>query len=179
MADVNTDVVKAVVSGLVMGGSSAAMTFLTVFRNIKKRVETLEENLGSQTDPKTGLHLVVSSLEDTLRRVRREIDGWEDHPPEWAKRLVTRARVSSSSDLNTVVDIESRVDARIRSFHERLAVLEQASPSSTSGGMSREEYLEDVNQRTTEISQLREQVAAVNGLLRGILVALGRDPERN
>lgn len=173
MAD-NPDIVKAIVSGLVTGGVSAVTTLLTVFQSLKSRVKHLEDTLGSQTDPKSGLYLSVATLEDSLRRLKRDLDAWEDNPPDWAKRLVQRAKVNASSDLNTVVDIESRVDARLRSFNERLATLEKTEGSA---GLTREEFLDDSKARAAEISEIRENIAAVNGLLKGVLVALGRDTD--
>lgn len=170
-----TDILRTVVSGLITGGTSAATTFLTVFRSIKHRVGDLETKVGSSSDPKTGLYLAVSTLEDSLRRLKRDIDEWEDHPPDWAKRLVQRAKVNASSDLNTVVDIESRVDTRLRSFHERLTSIESDQGQTTA--MTREEYLEDSARRAREMGEIREEVAAVNGLLKGVLVALGKDPD--
>ena len=174
MAD-TTDLIKTVVSGVITGGTSAATTFLTVFRAVKKQVADLEEKVGSSTDPKTGLHLTVSTVEDNLRRLRRELTEWDDQPPDWAKRLVQRAKVSSANDLNTIVDIESRVDARLRSFQDRLTVVENGQKKTTA--MTREEFLEDSARRAREVGEIREEIAAVNGLLKGILVALGRDPE--
>ena len=174
----STDIIKTVISGLVTGGTSAVTTFFTVFRSLKSQVGHLEERVGSPVEPKTGLFLAVANLEDSLRRFKRDIDDWEDHPPDWAKRLVQRAKVNASSDLNTVVDIESRVDARLRSFQERLTTLESAETERPQPqGMAREEFLEDSKRRAVEMGELREEIAAVNGLLRGILVALGRDPE--
>ena len=174
MAD-TTDLIKTVVSGIITGGTSAATTFLTVFRAVKKQVADLEEKVGSSTDPKTGLYLTVSTVEDNLRRLRRELTEWDDQPPDWAKRLVQRAKVSSANDLNTIVDIESRVDARLRSFQDRLTVVENGQKKTTA--MTREEFLEDSARRAREVGEIREEIAAVNGLLKGILVALGRDPE--
>ncbi len=171
----NTDIVKAIVSGLVTGGTSAATTFLTVFRNVKARLKTVEDSLGNSTDPKSGLYLAVAALEDSVRRLKRDLDSWDDTPPDWAKRLVNRAKVSASSDLNTVVDIESRVDARLRAFQERLASLEQDAHSTYT--LSREEYLEDSKRRAAELSDLREQIATTNGMIKGVLAALGRDTD--
>lgn len=171
----SADIVKAVVSGLATGGASAATTFLTVFRNLKSRVKDLEDQLGRATEPKSGVYLSLAVMEDALRRLKRELDSWEDQPPDWAKRLINRAKVNASSDLNTVVDIESRVDARLRSFQERLSSLEQ--DTTAPNYLTREEYLEDSKKRATELGELREMVASTNGLLKGVLVALGRDPE--
>lgn len=173
---VNTDIVKAVVSGLVTGGASALTTFLTVFQNLKNRVKYLEDTLGSTTEPRTGLALRIATLEDGLRQLLRDIDSWDDQPPDWVKRFVQRAKLNASSDLSTLVDIESRVDTRLRSFQERLSVLEREGTPDAST-VTREEFLEDSRQRAIEMGRLREDIAAVNGLLRGILVALGRDTE--
>lgn len=171
-----TEIVRSIISGVVTGTVSATTTLLTVFQKLRNRVKNLEDNLGSSVDPKTGLNLVVASLDDAFRRLKRDIDGWEDHPPDWAKRLIQRAKLNASSDLNTVVDIESRVDARLRSFQERLTTLEKTDSQGPTV-MTREEYLEDSQQRAEELSKIREEIAATNGLLKGVLVALGRDPE--
>lgn len=173
-----TDILKTLVSGLITGGTSAATTFLAVFRNLKSQVSAIEERLGVPTDPKTGVFLKVAELDDALRRIKRDLDEWEEHPPDWAKRLVQRAKLNTSSDLNTVADIESRVDSRLRSFQDRIASLEKSVSNTTgSNTFTREEFLEDSKHRAEEMSGVREEIAAVNGLLRGILVALGRDPE--
>lgn len=167
----SSDILRTVISGLITGGTSAATTFLTVFRNVKKQVADLEEKLGSSVDPKTGLFLQIQTVEDTLRRLKREIDEWDDHPPEWAKQLVNRAKVKASNDLSTVVDIESRVDARLRSFQDRLSSVEKDRPK----GPTREEFLEESREHQLEMSEIREEMATINGLLKGILVALGKD----
>lgn len=171
----STEILKTIISGLITGGTSAATTFLTVFRSMKNRVTELEEKVGSSSEPRTGLHLTVTTLDETVRRLKRTIDEWDDHPPDWAKRLVSRARANTSSDLNTVADIESRMDGRLRSFQERLSVIENAQLHTTA--MTREEFLEDSARRAREVGEIREEIAAVNGLLKGILVALGKEPE--
>ena len=168
-----TDILRTVIAGLITGGTSAATTFLTVFRNVKKQVADLEDRIGSSTDPKTGLYLSVATVEDSLRRLKRDIDGWEDQPPEWAKNLVNRAKVKASNDLNAVVDIESRVDTRLRSFQERLSSLEKERPTS----LSREEFFQESRESQLEISEIREEMAAINGLLKGVLVALGKESD--
>ena len=171
-----TDLARAITSGLITGGSAALTTFLTIFRGVRKQVKDIEDKLGSSTDPKTGLHLTVATLEDSLRRFKRDVDDWDDHPPDWAKRLVQRAKVNSADDLSAVVDIGNRVDTRLRSFQERLAILETAS-THTPNSISREEYLEDAKRRVQEVSEIREEMAAINGLLKGILIALGKNPD--
>jgi hypothetical protein len=170
------DFVRSIVAGLVTGGASATTTFLTVFRGVKGQVTNLESKVGSPLDPKSGLYLSLANLEDTVRRLKRDIDGWEDHPPDWAKRLINRVKVNASSDLSTLVDIESRVDARLRSFHDRLSNLEDDHESVPSG-FSREEFLAETKHRALEISEMRKEIAVVNGLLRGILLALGHNTE--
>lgn len=187
MADVSK-IIESVVGGLLTGGMSAATTFLTVFKDIKKRVTSLEERLGT-ADPKTGVYLALSFVEDGTKQLRRKVDGWEDDPPDWAKRLLARSRSTSSNDLSGQIAFEERVDRNMKEYRDRLKRVEddieakierierevekRMSAKGTSHGVTREEYVKDSQTRAEEVIKIREQLATANGLLRGVMSALG------
>ena len=59
MAD-TVPLIQTILSGLISGGGSAVTAFAAVFRDIKKRLSTLEKqvgNDGADQNPKTGLFL--------------------------------------------------------------------------------------------------------------------------
>lgn len=188
MPDVSK-IIESVVGGLLTGGMSAATTFLTVFKDIKKRVTSLEDRLGT-ADPKTGIYLAISFVEDGTKQLRRRVDGWEDDPPEWAKRLLARARTTSSNDLSGQIAFEERVDRNMKEFRDRLKRVEddleekitriekeverRVSLKGGAGhGVTREEYVKDSQSRAEEMVKVREQLATANGLLRGVMTAMG------
>jgi hypothetical protein len=187
MADL-THVIESVVGGLLTGGTSAVTTFLTVVKDTKKRLALLEEKVGT-VDPKTGIYLALSLVEDTTKKLRREVDSWEDDPPDWAKRLLARTRMSSSNDLSGQIQFEDRMDRNMKEFRDRLKRVEddieakieriehevetQLPGQSHGRVVSRDEYVKDSQQRAEEMLKIREQLATANGLLRGVLSALG------
>jgi len=186
-------IIPQIIAGILTGGAGATTTLLGVFRKTKDRLKTLEELIGqdgSEGPVKTGIFLSIQALEETTKKLKREIESWEDNPPKWAERLLGRARQSSSSDLSTQVQFEERIERSLRSFNERLSRaeddlesrarrikddVEEKLSEDTGGGklVSREEYLKDSRMRAEEMLKLREQLATVNGLLRGAMSALG------
>jgi hypothetical protein len=171
MAD--APLIQNIISGLVSGGTSAATAFLAVFRDIKKRIKALEDKIGddgSDGDPKTGIFLVVERTDEIARRVKKELDQWEEDPPEWLLRLVNRATRNSSMNLESNSELEHRMDQRFRSAAANISRLEEMMKN---GYIERVEYEKDDRERSHELAALREQLAAANGLLRGAMSALG------
>lgn len=172
----DSSLLQTILSGVLSGGGSAATAFLAVFAGIKKRLKELEDKLGSDEDPKTGLHLVIERMDETLKKLKREIDGWHDDPPEWLVRIVTRAARSSSVNLEHHHELETLVDQRykanaagIRRLEEQLERLEK----SLDDYISKADFERDGRGRSEELAKVREQIATSNGLLRGVMSALG------
>jgi chromosome segregation ATPase len=194
MAAEGNEFITSIISGILTGGAGAATTLVGAFRKTKARIKELEEAVGESEPVKTGLFLTVGALEEAVRKIKREMESWEDAPPTWAERLYARARSNSSSDLSSYVQIEENVNRQLRSFNERLSRaeddqeakirrieddVERALAEEPSGKLlTREEYLQDSRMRAEEMVKLRESLATVNGLLRGTMAALGLvDPE--
>jgi hypothetical protein len=189
MAEPHEEVITQVIAGILTGGAGAATSMLGVFRKTKARLNALEEALGKEEPVKTGLFLTIYALEETVKKIKREFESWEDDPPKWAERLLSRHRTTSSSDLSTQVQFEETITRNVRSFNERLSRVEdeqarkiqrleqdvERARSMTPSGknVTREEYLIDSRLRAEEMTKMREQIATVNGLLRGLGSALG------
>lgn len=182
-----TELVPQIIAGILSGGAGAATSLLGVFRKTKKRIEALEELLGKEEPVKTGLFLTVFALDETLKKLKREVESWEDDPPKWAERLISRGRAGSNHDLAAQVQFEERIERTIRSYNERLSRMEdefaakirrleeevERAEEPNARVLTREEYLQDSRNRAVEMGKIREQLATVNGLLRGVMSALG------
>lgn len=174
MADAS--LVQTIISGLVSGGASAGTAFAAVFRDIKKRLKELEEKVGddgSEGDPKTGIFLVVERLDEIAKKVKKEIESWEEDPPEWLLRLINRAARSSSVNLEHHTELEQLIDSRFRTNRDNIKRIEEKLDGLMEDIVHRAEYEKDARQRSEELSSIREQQATANGLLRGIMTAMG------
>lgn len=180
---------QEVITGILTGGAGALTSLLGGFRTLQKKLADLEEAVGKTEPNKSGLHLAVSLIEESMKRLRRDIESWEDQPPRWAERLIARARGGSQSDLTSQIQFEERVATTLRSYNDRLGrvqddlaeVLQQMKDIKLPDDyLSRDEYLSDSRQRAEDMIRVREQIATANGLLRGVMSAMGMiDPERS
>jgi len=187
MADISK-ILEGVIGGLLAGGISGGSGVVAYFRDLKKRLADLEAKLGT-SEPKTGIYLALWMLEEPLKKIHREMDSWEDDPPEWAKRLLSRSRVSSSTDLGQQVEFEGRIMLALRQYNDRIKRIEDDFDSKIdrierdverhiSEGpdgkmLTRAEYVADSRERAAEMLKLRQELATANGLLRGVMSGLG------
>ena len=193
MADL-AKIVETLVSGipgLLAGAGSAATTLLAFARDLKKRLTDLETKVGASEEPRTGLHQSVWAMDEILKRLRRDVANWEDDPPEWAKRLVSKSRSSSTMGLDHMLEVEQRIDQKIRTFNDRIkgyqdeleevygrvkkienAIEEDERPDSGKL-ITRAEYEKDSRAKAEELLKIRESLATANGLLRGVMAAMG------
>jgi chromosome segregation ATPase len=176
----STEVLKSIVSGVLTGGASVVTTVFAVYRDFRGRLKTIEDKIGQDTEPKSGIYLIISNIAEDLRKLKKEILSWEDEAPDWAKKLA-RTR-SSTSDITAHLDFENRVEARLRAFQEKLNRIEsdlETAESPNSKLLTRNEYLEDSRERSREFIRLQQELATVGGILRGVMTAMGYlDPEK-
>ncbi len=190
-------IVQTVVSGVVSGGAGAATTLVAFFKEQRSKIEKLEKivgSAGSSVEPRTGLHLLTAQLDDRVeayqeasKKFRREVEGWQDNPPDWLVRLLNR-RTTTSVDADDLEDYHARTDQRIRLAIERMKRLEEAFEvisSQVSGlpekferqGDSRfvdvETYTQDSKERAEEIRRIQENLQSANSFLRGVMATLG------
>jgi len=195
MADLSK-YIESILTGLLAGGASGLSSVMAYARDIKKRLGDLEAKIGQNEEPRTGLFFSVWTVDESLKRVRREFESWEDDPPEWAKRLVSRARSNSSMSIDHLTEVETRIDNKIRTFNERVkeyenevsvlvgrlkkieTVLDNENAPDSDKLLSRVEYERDSRVKAEELLKIRESLAQTNGLLRGVMAALGYlDPD--
>ncbi len=160
------DLIKNIVTGLLAGGASAGTAFFATQGHLKKRLDIVEAQLGTPTDPKAGLHLAVSNLEELAKRLRKDLDDFEDAPPAWVTRLMSRTRTQSGMNLEIVESMEDK----IRAVSERVKRVEDSGDSRY---VSRTEYDNDDRERAKEVSKLRDEMLALNGMLRGMVAVMG------
>jgi len=171
-------IAEAVASGLLTGGASSLATVLATFRDIRKRITAIEEHVGQpavNTTPATGLFHRVDILDVVISRLQKEIASWEDDPPGWVTRLVARAGRGTSVNMEVQQEFEERIVNRLRSFQERMDRWDDRARDSWTDDkyINRVDYESDAKLRTAESMQLRENLATVNGLLRGVMTAMG------
>ena len=172
---------ESAIYGLLVGGGSAMTTWLATTKRTQNRLAVLEEQLGT-LDPKTGFQLALSLVEDTVKRIKRELDSWDDTPPDWAKRVLARSQSSVGVD----AEFEQRVDRAIKELRDRNRQIEQDISTDILHAIKkhmaddlheravlRDEYIKDSQSRAEEMLRVREQLAMVNGTLSGIMATLG------
>jgi two-component sensor histidine kinase len=175
---------QTIVSGILSGGGSAGAAFAAVFRDIKKRLKALEEKLGddgADGDPKTGLFLLVERLDEIARKLKKEIETWEEDPPEWLLRLINRAARSNSINLEHHAELERFVEQKFRTASNEIRRIEeqlenvsrQLDMATKRFDEDRTHFDRDTRERVQEMGVIREQLGTVNGLLRGIMTAMG------
>jgi chromosome segregation ATPase len=184
MAD-SSSLLQSIISGVISGGGSATTAVLAVFRDIKKRLKALEEKLGndgSNGSPKTGMFAAIERLEELTRKMKKDLSQWEEDPPEWLVRMVNRAARSTSVNMEQFGEIERLIEQRARTTNASLARLESMIESlekRLDNYIEKAEYESDARERSEELSKLREHLASANGLLRGIMTAMGYvDPSK-
>lgn len=185
MADL-TKVIESIAAALLTGGASTLATMFATFRDVRKRladldarVNTLSTVVGTQGNlmsESTGIFECLCTLHTQIERLRKEIASWEDNPPTWAVKLVQRAERTSMISAEGQQDFEDRLTGRIRAFQDRLDRIEDnykyAHGQYDEKFVDVFNYEEDSKARAKELTQLRETIASMNGLLRGIMAAM-------
>jgi hypothetical protein len=143
-----------------------------VFKDISKRLNTLESKLGASEDPKTGLFLSIERLDDLTKKLKREIEHWQDEPPEWLTRTIRRT-LAANPGYHPDPDLDLRSFKSLSSALARLEKDVEVLSETMSDYVKRHDYDKDLLDRSKELSSIREQLATSNGLLRGIMSALG------
>ena len=189
-----TEIIGSLTTGLLSGGATALTTLMGVFRDLRKRIRILEEFVGhpdSLGNLPTGLHLRVynivrrlTEIEDLLRKMQKDLEDLEDEPPDWVVSMVNRARTASSTNMELQQDFENRIEGRLRSLRDRftreiedlqreLQDIREDFRNLDNVYLQKDVYTKDSQRRSVEISRIKENLASVNGLMRGILAAMG------
>lgn len=152
-------ILETVVPAVVSGGGTAVSAFAAFFRETKKRVEKLEERLGS-IETKAGLVYSIHLVEIAIQDLKERIEAQPKESPRW--------RMPSFSG----VDVEDR----LRTFESRLKDVEGAVEKlerATRKFISEEDFEDADRQRASEIAGIKNTLSEVRGLLQGLQSALG------
>lgn len=190
MADL-PQILEQLASGLLTGGTAALTTVLGAFRAMRTRIKALEDRLGQPSPHASGVFRSIESVEETMAelaeavgKLQKNIEEWEDEPPDWVVRMVTRARSSTSVNMEVQQEFETRMELRLRTLQDRLIreledtkkeldALKKEFRDRSDLYVARDTYLQDSRRRADELSGIKESLASANGLLRGVLGALG------
>ena len=171
--------IAQMIAGAVSGGASAFASFAAVFKKIKQRIADIEAKLGSDNHPRTGLFLIIDRFEASLNEIKVDIKSWQDEPPTWLIRTIRRAVSSGAINREDFEQLERLIEQRHRTTAASIARLEDQLNALKTSYVSRADYERDARKRVEELAKVREQLATSNGLLRGVMSALGYiDPEK-
>lgn len=163
--------IDTVLAAVISGGGTAVSTILAFFRDVKKRIDAIEQRLGS-VEEKKGLAYAIFVMEDGLnvaRRLRQEVDGWHNAPPEWAIQLLGRRRSPSLVNFEDFNDKFRAIERRIKDLEEYQGRLEKQ----VSKCVTDKEFDTADKERADEIATIKNTVFEVKGLLQGLQSALG------
>jgi predicted nucleic acid-binding Zn-ribbon protein len=171
-----TSLAEAVVSGVLTGGATAATTIWGFFKTTKERLEKLEAAVG-KTDPRSGLMLAVQLVNEAVSRLQDRIERFEDRlkkQEDWGNVGIIRTPMPFDPHL-----VNPEADGRIRDALRRVGDLEdnvkrlERRIESWSGDLDKLD-----ERRAQELGKLREEMASINGLLRGLMAAMDFDNHR-
>jgi len=165
-----------------------------LFRSMKNLAHTLERLQERTEEEAKEIKSDLEKTKDDLRVLKRMVNGWNNDPPDWATRLVRRQTSGSFIDLegfeNRLEDRIRRIDSRIKRTEEFVERLQEERKRTSmqmrkTADMSRDyvtkkEYEADSDKRTEDIVTVRENLATANGLIRGLMAAMGLiDPDKD
>ena len=177
------EIAQTVLSGALTGSASSITAVLAIFRDLKHKLAAFEERLGIPSTglaKATGLHLKIEevgdkcrSLQETLGKQQKAIEDWEENPPDWVFRTRNRASVN----MEVQQEFENRIEGRFRNLQERVSRsiddVETIRRRLDERYVMIDDYEKDSKKRSEDIAQLRENLASANGLLKGMLMAVG------
>jgi chromosome segregation ATPase len=187
-------ILESLATGILSGGTAALTSVLGVFRDLRKRLKEVEEHVGAPATPTagaSGIYQVLTTLgeriekaEETAKRLQKDLEEMEDTPPDWVVRMVARQRNSTSVNMEVQQEFENRMESRLRTIQDRLMRELEDLKDELSGlkkdlrdlderFVPKDAYVQDSRRRADELSNIKESLAAANGLLRGVLGALG------
>lgn len=193
MADLSS-LLEPLITGFLSGGTAALTSVLAVFRDLRKRLKEVEESVGapaSTTAGASGIYHVLTTFgeriekaEETVKRLQKDLDEMEDTPPDWVVRMVSRQRNSTSVNMEVQQEFENRMESRLRTIQDRLMReledlkdelndLKKDLRDLDDKFVPKDAYMQDSRRRADELSSIKENLAAANGLLKGVLGALG------
>lgn len=163
------NLIGSLVTATITGVGTAFTTVFTLYKDVKKRVDALEKQIGS-FETKTGIAYSIVKIEETIRDLRRDT---EENPS-------SRRRRSSFQSIDDILEGDNAsipaLVHRIKGFESKLREVEetlQRLDMKTKRMVSESDFEAADRKRAEEISGVRTTVFEVKGLLQGLHLALG------
>ena len=172
--------IQTLLGGVLSGGATAGTTVLTYLKDQRTRLEALEGVIGtpgSSVKPKTGIFVLfdqhdqnLTRLQESLRKLKTEVDGWSEDPPAWVFRAVNRrSTLPDPDDIGLKVQ---RLGARLEDLQDQLNKLGGQLKTLSSDYVDRNTYEDDTQERATQIRRIEADLARATGFLEGVMTTL-------
>ncbi len=161
--------VETILSGVLTGGATAASTIYGFFRSTKERLDKLESALG-KSEPRSGFFLAIQALNEGLGKIQTHMEDMNlrvKRLEEWG--TVGVIRTPMPFDPHAQGDSEARwrdIQRRMGDLEDNVKRLERRVDGWNTDIAKVDE------RRSQELGRVREEMASVNGLLRGLMAAL-------
>lgn len=172
-----------VVSGVLTGGATAVTAIVSFFKDTKKRVTDLEARGNSWDNRLNILTGKIGSLETNsgmvqqIAQLKTDFDDWKN----WLMQNYTAGLPPMRASMPTprqsfVVNLDqienddyrlTRIEKTLKDLRDRIDELE------TSVRDQEKALKESDGDRSEQIHKIREEIASVNGLMRGLATAMG------
>jgi hypothetical protein len=156
------DNLGAFLSAIASGAGTAITTVYTLIREIRKRVEILEQKVGSM-EAKTGLSHSYTTLLADFRDLKKDFEDSQRRPTHPSINDLT-GLVPGGQDPSL-----QGVFRKLRDIEERVEQLELKMKRTVTGS----DFEQADRQRAEDIATVRVTVSEVKGLLQGLQMALG------
>lgn len=172
-----------VVSGVLTGGATAVTAIVSFFRDTKKRVTDLEAR-GNAWDNRLNLLTgkfspleVGPGIVQQVSQLKIDFDDWKS----WLMQNYTAGLPPMRASMPTprqsfVVNLDQieNEDYRLTKIERTLKELRDRLDEMESSVHDQEKALrESDGERSDQIHKIREEIASVNGVMRGLATAMG------
>jgi tetrahydromethanopterin S-methyltransferase subunit G len=161
-----SEILQGVVPSALSGLGTAASAVWAYFREVKKKVDSLEKRLGS-TDSKSGLVYQVAQLEWENKEIKSQLEGILY--PNRGGRINTLTGLEGLLSIDQVVQKVSNLDLRLRDLEEKVSRVE----GKLKRFVTESDFTESDKERAKEISTVKETLSEVRGMLQMLQSALG------
>jgi hypothetical protein len=166
MSQILDNILQSVLPAVISGGGTAISTIYAFARDVKKRVEALENRIGS-VDSKTGLAFALSLVEESLRQVRNQIDN---------NLYTQRSKIDTLTGMETLAVQDQGTLYKLRALESKNSELEDRISRvevKSRHFVSEADFEEADRQRANEITEVRNILYEVKGLIQGLQTAWG------
>jgi len=163
------NLIGSLVTATLTGVGTAFTTVFTLYRDVKKKVDALEKQIGS-FETKTGIAYAVVKNEEAIKDLKRDTDDTTDSRRRRPSFLSFDDMLEAdTAALPTLIHRLKGVEAKLRELEDALQRIEMRNKRM----VSESDFEAADRKRAEEIAGVRTTVFEVKGLLQGLHMALG------